>query len=386
MIKKKSKLNICFIVEGYPIPDDPYMPFIKNVVGEMAKQGVNCTVIAPQSITRAIKHKVPIRPKKWIDTIDESATVNVLQPIYISLSGKMRRFNQSLFIFAAKNVYRKLDQKPSVLYAHFWHMGVVASKIDSTVPLFVACGESKISVRDEYKDTAISRMQKQLSGVIYVSSKSYKESVNLGLQCDNPYIIAPNGYDPLCFKKISKAELREKKQIKMDEFVVCYVGAFNERKGARRLQSALSILQKKYTNISAIYIGKGSDEPSGEGILFKGSVPHESVVEYLCASDVFVLPTKNEGCCNAIVEAIACGLPVISSKESFNDDILDEHNSIRVDSNDVAEIAEAIERLYLCPTLLGRLREGAAQKAETLSIVQRAEGIEQFIRTVCNEN
>ncbi len=66
------------------------------------------------------------------------------------------------------------------------------------------------------------------------------------------------------------------------------------------------------------------------------------IPNYICASDVFVLPTTAEGCCNAIIEAMGCGLPIVSSDRAFNYDILNEENSILVDPESVDEIDNAI--------------------------------------------
>ena len=60
---------------------------------------------------------------------------------------------------------------------------------------------------------------------------------------------------------------------------------------------------------------------------------------------MFVLPTLAEGCCNAIIEALACGLPIISSDLDFNYDILDESCAILVEPNDVEGIKKAILRV-----------------------------------------
>ena len=126
-------------------------------------------------------------------------------------------------------------------------------------------------------------------------------------------------------------------------------------------------------------MGQGALEPDCDRILFKGRVSNDNVAKYLNAADVFVLPTRGEGCCNAIVEALSCGLPVISSALPFNDDILNENNSIRVDVENTEEIREAIQKLQREPERRKKLAEGAAESAKYLGIRTRAERILAFM-------
>ena len=74
---------------------------------------------------------------------------------------------------------------------------------------------------------------------------------------------------------------------------------------------------------------------------------HDVIAEYLNCADIFVSPTLAEGCSNSIVEAMACGLPIISSDLPFNHDILDEKNSILLDPVEVNEIALAIRKNFI---------------------------------------
>ena len=132
-------------------------------------------------------------------------------------------------------------------------------------------------------------------------------------------------------------------------------------------------------NVYSLFLGQGALEPDCGGILHKGRVPNDRVAAYLNAADVFVLPTRGEGCCNAIVEALSCGLPVISSDLPFNDDILDEHNSIRIDVENVDEIRRSILKLYREPDLRQSLAQGARRTAENLNIKTRAKRILEFM-------
>ena len=166
--------------------------------------------------------------------------------------------------------------------------------------------------------------------------------------------------------------------IASDDFVVAFVGQFTPRKGTLRLDEALRQLNDKH--VKAFFLGKGPDIPSYNNMIHCGTVIHNDVPAYLSAADVFVLPTTNEGCCNAIVEAMACGLPVISSSLPFNFDILDDTNSIMVDPMDVNQIAQAIAKLKNDPDLRNRLAQGALVKAEELTLDRRADKILEFIQ------
>ena len=92
-----------------------------------------------------------------------------------------------------------------------------------------------------------------------------------------------------------------------------------------------------------------------------------------------MLPTLNEGCSNAIVEAIACGLPIISSNLPFNDDILDSSNALLVNPESVDDIASAIKQLMDNSDLRQKLAEGSKEKAKSLRIEFRAKKIIEFI-------
>lgn len=374
-------MHICFIVEGYPTPKDPFMPFVKNTVSEMAKQGIKCSVIAPQSITRALFHKVSLRPNHWVDYInDNEAKVDVYQPMYLTLSGRAGKVNRELFFKAAQLAYNQIRTRDvDVMYAHFWHMGVVASRIDSSKRLFVACGESKISIREQYPDIQIDRMLNQLTGAIYVSSKSYQESVSLGLQRDeNPYIILPNGYNSFQFSRMDKRVARRALNWPLEAKIVIFVGAFIPRKGTLRVSQALIEINKKRP-VYSCFIGAGTEVPTCPNLLHTGKVDHSKIAMYLSAADIFVLPTTNEGCCNAIIEAMACGLPIISSNGSFNDDILESSNSIRIDPMDVTAISEAIETLLDNPEMSIRMGAKSFELANSLTIEKRIIKLRTFM-------
>lgn len=372
--------HICFIVPGYPTCNDPVYTFVKQLVCSIADLGIKCTVIAPQSLTKVLIRKTRKRPFSWQDTTDQGNKVDIFQPSYISWSN-LRLFGRSISsLFSERAIIRAFDKikiSPDVLYAHFWSCGVVAGIIGKkhNLPVFVATGESVIRVRDLYTDAKIQGSMDAIKGVICVSSKNMQESIDLGLASKENMIVIPNAVNDRLFYPMNKEEAREKLGFNQDDFIVAFTGSFTHRKGVLRLAEAV----KKVGGVKTIYIGSGPLQPNGEDILFKGRLPHNEIVCYLNAADAFVLPTLAEGCCNAIIEAMACGLPIISSALPFNDEILDNNNSIRIDPYSVDDIARAIKHLKDNPNVRKKMSEASVSKSKSLTVRTRAMNVLNFI-------
>ena len=193
---------------------------------------------------------------------------------------------------------------------------------------------------------------------------------------ENDIEVFPNGVDHYLFYQMDKKRLRKKYGFPDDAFIGIFTGRFDNEKGVLRAQEAAL----KAGNTLMIFIGGGTCKPEGVNILFSGKLDHECIPEYLSTADFFILPTKAEGCCNSIVEAMACGLPIISADGAYNDDILAETYSIRTNPADVMAMTEAIKTLQYNPERRQKMSEAAKAASMKFDIADRASAIIEFMQ------
>ena len=354
--------------------------FVEQLCRAFADLGHQVTIIAPQSITKCLVHRVPVVRYHSFYTTKKGNIIELYRPFTITLGKTGIKLFQNSFSNGVWRAFRRIKSLPDVCYGHFWSCIFTLYPIaeEYGIPLFGASGEEDVALYDHASRVFKEKLFKYISGVVSVSSKNQQECLSLGLVPSNKSVVIPNAIDQSLFRKLDKTECRQKLGVSKDAFVVAFVGQFVPRKGTMRLNEALKKIGD--SSIKAVFIGSGTDVPDYDGIIHMGRVSHDDVPIWLNADDVFVLPTENEGCCNAIVEAMACGLPVISTDAPFNYDILNDSNSIMVDCHDVDAIAAAVIKLKYDNELRTKLGEGALSVADGLSITRRAERIIDFMQ------
>ncbi len=183
---------------------------------------------------------------------------------------------------------------------------------------------------------------------IFIPYRDLKESLTaLGIHA--PMAIARLGVDIEKFGPVADKRQRKKKlQIEGNDFVIGYVGRISQEKNTDVLLQAFRKL-KTSRPVLLLMVGDGSPAQSNK---FRDS-PHckvtgfvDNVHEYLQAMDIFVMPSLTETTSLATLEAMATGLPVISTQVGFiKNYIVKNYNGVFFPRNNAAVLALKIEKL-----------------------------------------
>lgn len=173
-------------------------------------------------------------------------------------------------------------------------------------------------------------------------------------------VVIRNGVDLARFhprlKDTLRGPVRAGYGLSEDMLVLLFVAHNFQLKGLHILVKAIGRLRRDHPDqkIKALIVGRGNPGPYRrlarkegclDSLVFTGST--EQVEQYYAAADVFVLPTFNDTCSLVCLEAMASGLPLISSYYSGVSDLLTEGvNGFRVPPDDIQAISKAIEALF----------------------------------------
>lgn len=378
--------SITVIAGDYPAPGHAALVFVQQLVQAIIDQGVKVNVIAFQSVVHALVHREKLLPRHSKGVTEKGVEYDIYRPYTLSFGNNnpFERLTNWYNRHSIETVIRKT--KGDILYSHFWSSALTVYKFAQkhNKPLFVACGEGDDAL-EEMVDTMpqekLETLAKAVTGVVSVSSENKRKCIKFGLSREENTDVFPNCVNTDFFHKRDANEVKDRLGIKDADFVLCFVGGFIPRKGPDRVAQAIKNLHDP--NIKVMFIGKPFPGYAYDfdcpGIIHKGPLDHELIPQYMSCADVFVLPTQKEGCSNAVVEALAMGLPVISSDGPFNDDILDEHNSIRINPDDVDALTDAIRKLRDDKALRKSMVDYSHSRHEEYSIEGRAKRILGFI-------
>lgn len=166
-----------------------------------------------------------------------------------------------------------------------------------------------------------------------------------------------------------KIRLRNKLEIPLDSIVVIYTGRLVTYKGLPFLLEVWKDIQGEIGNIKLFLVGTGGLDIHNceqdlkkfvkmnfleNSVHFTGNI--SNVPDYLKASDIFVFPTEDDALPSSLLEAMACGLPVISTPVGAIKTIIkDGENGLIVAPGNFQQLKEALISLFGNPSLSARL-------------------------------
>ena len=141
-----------------------------------------------------------------------------------------------------------------------------------------------------------------------------------------------NGIDRNIFYPASKEDARESLGWDKTDKIIVSVGHLVDRKRHHVLVRAFKKVRDVIPNAKLVIVGSTDVDPNytsrlnrdiadcslTDTVQILGNINADSVTSYLRAADVFALGTEREGCCNAVLEALACGLPVVTTPVGDN--------------------------------------------------------------------
>jgi glycosyltransferase involved in cell wall biosynthesis len=188
----------------------------------------------------------------------------------------------------------------------------------------------------------------------------------------------PNGVDDGVFKPASfddKSRLRASLGVRMDERLVVYTGRLVTYKGLPGLLRVWERVAKVVPAARLVLVGGGGNDMAncendlrafcqshdlGDRVTFTDDVP--TVIPWLQAADAFVFPTQNEAFGISLIEAMACGLPVVSTDVGGVKDIVaDGVNSLVFQAGDEPGLEAALLRVMRDPVLAARIGQDALE-------------------------
>ncbi len=186
--------------------------------------------------------------------------------------------------------------------------------------------------------------------------------------------VIPNGVDLERFAPGDRARARRELSVAPDVPLLVFAaqgGRANEFKDFPTLRAALARLESA---VVAVALGDptADEERVGQATLRTvGSVPPEDVARWLQAADLYVHPSRADTFPNGVLEALACGTPIVASRVGGIPEQVRNETGILVEPGDPAALAAAIESLLADPSRRERMSAAAADDARARFSVDR---------------
>jgi glycosyltransferase involved in cell wall biosynthesis len=281
--------------------------------------------------------KPDFRPQP--DKFEIQQGVQVYFPRFLSIPGLFKSWDGFFMALGSFATLAELKKEFNIIDAHFAYPdGYAATLLGKwfKVPVTITLRGTEVPLA-KIQGRKI-RMLKAIScaaRVFSVADSLKRHVVSLGASANKIRVVG-NGVDVNKFYALDRLQERAELNIPANTKVLVSVAALVDRKGFHRVIEVLPELIKKYPDL--IYLIIGGDSPEGNikhklvqqvktlglenHVRFLGALSSEQLKKPLSTADIFTLSTANEGWANVFLEAMACGLPVVTTDVGGNREVV----------------------------------------------------------------
>ena len=291
-------------------------------------------------------------------------------------------------------LYRLLRrERPTILHTWMFHANIPGRILGRLVGIpIIICGERTMGQEGRWRYWSNHLTASLASRVACVSSQVADFVVqHVGIP-RRKVVVIPNGVDICRFDHLpTRREARAKLGLPSDQVLVGTVARLNPVKRVDVLLQAMVYLHSAH----AVIVGGGDEQAKLEALArqlgLSGRVSfvgqQRDVAPWLAALDVFVLSSDWEGMPNAVLEAQACGLPVVATRVGgVPEVVVDDVTGLLVPPGDPNTLAEAIATLLHNPDLRrGMGQAGREWVTEHFTVGRMVERTEQLYTQLLEE-
>ena len=187
-----------------------------------------------------------------------------------------------------------------------------------------------------------------------------------------------------------KEKIRQNLKLKNEDIIIGFVAThISQSKGADDLIEAFNKIKNGHPNAKLLLIGEDKmGIPKHDSIIHCGLVKREELPDYYNAMDIFVFPSRSEGAPKVVMEACACGIPVISTKVGGIPDLVKEgYNGFLVNPGDINAIVDHCKMFLNDVELRNIMGKKAGEYAvENFDFDKLVKRTADVIEGVANEN
>lgn len=269
--------------------------------------------------------------------------------LFLSLVGKLKYFVERFHPDIVHSYNATPGGYAGLLLSKRWNLKHVCSLRGSDINLY------PINSRLTFKLTK--KVLLESDRIVSVSNKLRSKALAVGRPRKEIRIIY-NGCDFEMFDcgGISRVNVRNRLGIPEKGKVLVYVGHLRARKGVYDVLEIFKRIADYEEQVYLIIIGDGEERDAldsklrrlsvGRRVSLKGRLEQREIAPFLCASDVFVFPSHSEGLPNAVLEAMACGLPVVAyAVGGIPEIVYDGNNGFLIEKGNIERFSRTVKYL-----------------------------------------